>query len=571
MINIFAVFGGNFPARGVGYRVFVIRVSIRTWLLSPQREPNRSKLDKRGFEAKLPLPTAGVCKSRREHLERWVWRGRAQYGYLWIMVNFSSFCVRYLCVASVIIINLDSSGSVKDDMIAHARLQTARTKRLDILSRSSHLNSAQMTSSAWNVWSETVSLSTTGQSFETADVVVGRHTMIYYAYFLVAEIHDTGVHRVVVQGSDVYLQDGHPLCNREFSFKDDAVLSDAFSPFDDSSLLTTQYPFLYAFLPACAHSFLSANLLFLLLPITLCRIMYGIFLQSKKQVTSISDDHEEESAGSETSNKEITEMAEKSSENKSELLLDLDSPLSRGTSNSVVYKGTLRQRPVAVKVSYRAGSYRQASREPAEVKHVKHLRHPHVVKVMMSLSNTPFKICLNSSQAPTEQTDMSYETLIVMEYCDRGSLHNALKYRLLSVPERHEHITACALEIAQAMDHVHSKRIIHGALHAKHIFLQSDITDPRGFKCKVKRICGSVKHDPLSLCLCSVGWGIWLVFAFVSWQRFGSLQQKSTCDQSSSGNDQGWTLVLCQRRLRLRLSAVHHVCESKTIQWTQTQ
>ncbi len=434
-----------------------------------------------------------------------------------MMVNFSNLYVRYLCVASVII-HLDISGSVRDDTIAHASFQTARTKRLDILRRSSHMNSTRMTSSAWSVFSEIVSLSTTGQSFETADVVVGRHTMIYYAYFFVAEVHDTAVHRVVVQGSDVYLQDGHPLWDRESSFKDAAVLSDAFSPFDDSSSLTTQYTFLYAFLPDCQHSFLSGILLFILLSITLCRIMYGIFLQSKKQVTSISDDHEDASVGSETSDKEIKNTAERSSENKCELLLDLDTPLSKGKPNCIVYKGTLHHRPVAVKVSYRAGSYRQASREPAEVKYMKHLHHPHVVKVMMSLSNTPpVKIRLNSSQAPTGQTDMSYETLIVMEYCDRGSLHHALKYRLLSVPERHEHITTCALEIAQAMAHVHSKRIIHSALCAEHIFLQSDATDPRGFKCKVRRVCRQLNMrqsvclavlrsgDLARVCVCLVG------------------------------------------------------------------
>lgn len=164
-----------------------------------------------------------------------------------------------------------------------------------------------------------------------------------------------------------------------------------------------------------------------------------------------------------------------------ELLLDLDVPLYEG-KRSKVYRGTYCQKSVAVKVSRRAGSSTDASKEPTEVKYLKLLHHPNVVALVMSGSYVPSHM---HSRLRQRSSGIPYETFIVMEYCDRGTLHQAIKKQQFSESLGLDQVITCALEIAQAMAHMHSKRIIHGALNTKHILLQSHSMDPRGFVCKV--------------------------------------------------------------------------------------
>lgn len=168
-----------------------------------------------------------------------------------------------------------------------------------------------------------------------------------------------------------------------------------------------------------------------------------------------------------------------------ELLLDLEAPLSSG-KRSNVYRGTYGHKTVAVKVSNKSGTLKDACREPSEVKHLRILQHPGIVSLEFSGSYMDPQVRSRISQITSmKKNGLPYESFVVMEYCDKGTLHRALKNDLLSFTADLGQTTKCALEVAKAVAYMHSKNIVHGALHAKHIFLHSNSADPRGFHCKV--------------------------------------------------------------------------------------
>lgn len=81
------------------------------------------------------------------------------------------------------------------------------------------------------------------------------------------------------------------------------------------------------------------------------------------------------------------------------------------------------------------------------------------------------------------------ETYIIMEYCDQGTLLQKHK----QIWELCKTDNAAALrwclrtliDIAGAMEHMHSMGLIHGDLKCNNILLQSTRAEARGFRCKV--------------------------------------------------------------------------------------
>lgn len=76
-----------------------------------------------------------------------------------------------------------------------------------------------------------------------------------------------------------------------------------------------------------------------------------------------------------------------------------------------------------------------------------------------------------------------------MEHCERGSLFSAIRAGAflddVSGDWKIHSIILTALDVASALEHLHSKGIIHGDLKSQNILLSTQNNDPRGFDCKV--------------------------------------------------------------------------------------
>ena len=91
------------------------------------------------------------------------------------------------------------------------------------------------------------------------------------------------------------------------------------------------------------------------------------------------------------------------------------------------------------------------------------------------------------SNASDGSTVHSYEVRLILEFCDKGSLVEALEQGsfLLSNGLCLPAIYETAADIAKAMVHTHSLGILHSDLKARNIMLRSSGSDGRGFIAKV--------------------------------------------------------------------------------------
>ncbi|GLC44332.1 hypothetical protein PLESTB_000481300 [Pleodorina starrii] len=84
-----------------------------------------------------------------------------------------------------------------------------------------------------------------------------------------------------------------------------------------------------------------------------------------------------------------------------------------------------------------------------------------------------------------------YITQMIMEYCDRGSLHQAIAKGLFKSSTKWNNKIALrallrtAREIGQGMSHLHACRVVHGDLKPGNVLLMSSRADRRGFTAKV--------------------------------------------------------------------------------------
>ncbi|KAK9828952.1 hypothetical protein WJX72_003004 [[Myrmecia] bisecta] len=141
--------------------------------------------------------------------------------------------------------------------------------------------------------------------------------------------------------------------------------------------------------------------------------------------------------------------------------------LGRG-SYGRVYRGTWKGSQVAIKViEFRANSEKSAS-----------------ISLESVLSTAVCHPCVAKGGK-----SQLMETWMVLEYCDKGSLEEALDNKWLhshnvGLPDMAS-IYRCLLDIAGGMDYLHSVSILHGDLKTANVLLKSSNDDTRGYICKL--------------------------------------------------------------------------------------
>lgn len=195
--------------------------------------------------------------------------------------------------------------------------------------------------------------------------------------------------------------------------------------------------------------------------------------------------------------------------------------LGRGVSGTV-YKGRLDLQDVAIKKirpEMKEHDCLQNS-EPFELRMGPSLNHPNLVKIIgvhidhretrnssdfsanweeveeeVIEDETPPGVHRSSSSLFSDMAQNLSERVpdeiwIIMEYCDRGSLREAIKNGEFFEDEDRQrsrvlHILLTALEVAAALDHLHSYGIIHGDLKSQNVLLMSSDIVAKNFICKV--------------------------------------------------------------------------------------
>lgn len=156
-------------------------------------------------------------------------------------------------------------------------------------------------------------------------------------------------------------------------------------------------------------------------------------------------------------------------------------PLLGSGSFGKVYRSVLDDHPVAVKViDCRTRDGGVTSSQLDEVKLTADLDHPHVVKMFKHASST-------------ENVDGNIVQLawIVQELCDLGQLSEACERGWLRVerninsPPDMAKVLPTLRDIAEAMEYVHSRNIVHADLTGRNVLLASCERVPRGFVAKV--------------------------------------------------------------------------------------
>lgn len=105
--------------------------------------------------------------------------------------------------------------------------------------------------------------------------------------------------------------------------------------------------------------------------------------------------------------------------------------------------------------------------------------------------------------------EASSESYTLMEYCEKGSLHDAIRcgafWSLRSGTRRRNWgaIYRCLIDVAAGMGYLHQHGVVHGDLTARNVLLKTQPDDPRHFVCKIadfgfSRLLGPAKLNAAS-------------------------------------------------------------------------
>lgn len=191
--------------------------------------------------------------------------------------------------------------------------------------------------------------------------------------------------------------------------------------------------------------------------------------------------------------------------------------LGNGTSSSV-YEGTYKSTPCAMKMIEHGRDMLEMHSEPMEDYLTKDLVQPNTVKLLAtrtclsgavnrwlsslqapgtsssgaSSSSDPLSTALfNAALLPRFQDEGSDDvlyTIVVMEYCNGGTLAQALQAGRFFANGKQPNLPLIlmrAIDIAHAMEHLHQHCVIHGDLKPENVLLHMTHNEPSGFVCKV--------------------------------------------------------------------------------------
>ncbi|GBF87615.1 hypothetical protein Rsub_00326 [Raphidocelis subcapitata] len=175
--------------------------------------------------------------------------------------------------------------------------------------------------------------------------------------------------------------------------------------------------------------------------------------------------------------------------------LVLEEPLGRG-GYGVCYRGHFRGATVAVKVLYARAQQREAMKDAVEMAVLSHIRHPGIVSVYSCFTDCVEDDawrgpCPRYRPALPDDSGLT-ANVIVMEYCDMGTLRDAVRRGLFHVRLPGGvvavdllKVVKVLLEVARSVVYLHERKLLHCDLKLDNVLLKSDLAHDLGFVCKL--------------------------------------------------------------------------------------